>query len=141
MTREPIYAALYGLLSKSAAFQTASRRLRHWTDVSPAEQPALFQAQRLEKGISKSTNLPTTYQLQADIWIYAYSNDPDVAPSQVLNPLVDAVAAALAPAPPGAQTLGGLVASCQISGDIEYDEGLLGDQAVAKIPVTLLVPG
>lgn len=141
MNREPIYAALFGLLSQAANFQTSSRRRKHWDDVSPAQQPSLFQCQIREKGASKYINLPTVYTLQVEVWVYVHSADPDLAPSQLLNPLVDAVAATLQPLPPGAQTLGGLVTSCQISGDIEYDEGLLGDQAVAKIPVALLVPG
>jgi hypothetical protein len=37
-------------------------------------------------------------------------------------------------------TLGGLVNYCRIEGDIETDEGLLGEQAVAIIPVSILVP-
>lgn len=142
MTREPIYAALFGLLSKAASFQTSSRRRKHWDDCTSAEQPALFQCQVCERAESKKTNLPTVYHPQVEVWIYAHSSDPDKAPSQVLNPLVDAVVSTLNNVgPSGAQTLGGLVTACQVSGDIEYDEGLLGDQAVAKIPVTILVPG
>jgi hypothetical protein len=61
----------------------------------------------------------------------------------VLNPLLDAIAAALAPTGAdlvaGAQTLGGLVKHCWISGAIETDEGALGGQAVAIVPVEILV--
>jgi len=40
--RERIYAALWALAAEAENFTTASRRLRFWSDVSPAEQPALF---------------------------------------------------------------------------------------------------
>ena len=38
----------------------------------------------------------------------------------------------------GKQTLGGLVHDCRIAGDIETDEGRLGDQAVAIIPIEMM---
>ena len=37
--RETIYAALWALGAGAARFATASRRLRHWSDVAPAELP------------------------------------------------------------------------------------------------------
>ena len=63
-----------------------------------------------------------------------------MSPSSVMNPLLDAVTAALAPDNPinTAQTLGGTVAHCWIEGAIETDEGTLGDQAVAIVPVRIL---
>ncbi|MGH2507153.1 MAG: hypothetical protein ACRDHZ_07045, partial [Ktedonobacteraceae bacterium] len=82
--------------------------------------------------------------LEGDAWIYAHSNDPSVSPSSILNPLFDAVVNAISPkvgAFGGAQTLGGLVTSCHVDGEIMYDEGLLGDQAVCKVPIAILVPG
>src|SRR6185437_16956086 len=48
MTREPIYAALFALVAGAASFVTISRRLRHWSDVGAAEQPALFMIQKSE---------------------------------------------------------------------------------------------
>ena len=60
----------------------------------------------------------------------------------VLNPLLDAVEAALAPDPVGhVQTLGGLVSHCWIAGRIQTDEGVPGGQAVAIVPVEILVSG
>ncbi len=140
MNSEAIYQAFFGLLSGSASFQTSSRRLKHWSDVPPEEQPALFVCQKERDVESKRTNLPGIWHLEVQVWIYAWSADPDQVPSSVLNPLVDAVRDAISPNG-GSQTLGGLVTACQISGKIEDDEGLLGDQAVAMIPVTILVPG
>jgi hypothetical protein len=141
INREPIYAALFGLIETAADFAVVDRRLRHWSDVSPAEQPALFMAQKTELASVKTLGAPTVWTLAIDLYVYAHSSDPYLAPATVLNPLVDAVEAALAPsATTGLQDLG-LPASVQhayISGKIETDEGVLGDQAVAIVPVEIL---
>ena len=141
INREPIYAALFGLIETAADFAVVDRRLRHWSDVSPAEQPALFMAQKTETATVKTLGAPTVWTLSVDLYLYAHSSDPYLAPATVLNPLLDAVEAALAPsATTGLQDLG-LPASVQhayISGKIETDEGVLGDQAVAIVPVEIL---
>ena len=46
ITRETIYAALWELGSNAARFATTNRRLRHWGDVAPAEQPALYMSEK-----------------------------------------------------------------------------------------------
>ncbi|MBV9553430.1 MAG: hypothetical protein JO032_11620 [Alphaproteobacteria bacterium] len=141
MVREPIYAALFGLVETAADFVAAERRLRHWSDVSPAEQPALFMAQKTETAAVKTLGAPTVWTLSVDLYVYAHSSDPYLAPATVLNPLIDAVEAALAPsAATGIQDLGlpAMVQHAYISGKIETDEGVLGDQAVAIVPVEIL---
>jgi hypothetical protein len=141
INREPIYAALFGLIETAADFTVVDRRLRHWSDVAPAEQPALFMAQKTELASIKTLGAPTVWTLSVDLYVYVHSSDPYLAPATVLNPLLDAVEAALAPsATTGLQDLG-LPASVQhayINGKIETDEGVLGDQAVAIVPVEIL---
>ena len=141
INREPIYAALFGLIESAADFAVVDRRLRHWSDVSPAEQPALFMAQKTELASVKTLGAPTVWTLSVDLYVYVHSSDPYLAPASVLNPLIDAVEAALAPsATTGIQDLG-LPATVQhvyISGKVETDEGVLGDQAVAIVPVEIL---
>jgi hypothetical protein len=59
----------------------------------------------------------------------------------LLNPLLDALEAALAPSPAtGIQNLGlpAMVQHAYIAGKIETDEGVLGDQAIAIVPVEIL---
>lgn len=137
MTREPVYAALFALLSGATSFVTASRRLRHWSDVGPAEQPALFVVQKSETAERKA-GLPAKWHALVDIYVYAHAPDDETAPATVLNPLLDAIETALAPQ--GAvQTLGGLAAHAWIAGKIETDEGVLGGQTVAIVPVEILV--
>lgn len=137
MTREPVYAALFALLSGAAPFVTASRRLRHWSDVGPAEQPALFVVQKSETA-ERRAGLPAKWRASADVYVYAHAPDDETAPATVLNPLLDAIEAALAPQS-AVQTLGGLAAHAWIAGKIETDEGVLGGQAVAIVPIEMLV--
>jgi hypothetical protein len=141
INREPIYAALFGLMQTAADFAVVDRRLRHWSDVSPAEQPALFMVQKTETPSVHTHGAPAVWTLAVDLYLYAHSSDPYLAPVTVLNPLLDAVEAALAPsATTGIQDLGlpALVQHAYIAGKIETDEGVLGDQAVAIVPVEIL---
>jgi hypothetical protein len=141
MTREPIYAALFALVAGAAEFVTVSRRLRHWTDVGAAEQPALFQIQKSESAEERA-KLPPKFRAAVDLYVYAQAPDELTAPSSVINPLLDAIEAALAPDPfTNVQSLGGLVSHCWIAGKITTDEGVLGGQAVAIVPVEILVSG
>lgn len=141
INREPIYGALFGLIETAADFTVVDRRLRHWSDVAPAEQPALFMAQKSETANVPTLGAPTVWTLAIDLYVYVHSSDPYLAPATVLNPLIDAVEAALAPsATTGIQDLGlpATVQHAYISGKIETDEGVLGDQAVAVVPVAIL---
>src|ERR1700731_3388997 len=107
IAREPIYAALFELVAGAAGFVTAERRLRHWSDVAPAEQPALFMTQKSEAAVTKTLGAPLVWTLNVELYLYAHSSDPQLSPVAVLNPLLDAVEAALAPAPTtGLQDLG-----------------------------------
>lgn len=96
MIREPIYEALFALLANAAGFATASRRLRHWSDVATAEQPALFLAQKSETA-EQSRGLPPKWICDVDAYVYCRAPDERTPPTMVLNPLLDAIEAALSP--------------------------------------------
>jgi hypothetical protein len=141
IAREAIYAALFARIAGAANFVTTARRLRHWSGLTPAEQPALFMRQKSEVATVTTLGAPTVWTLLVDLYVYAHAGDPYVAPATVLNPLVDGVEAALAPlAATGLQNLGlpTMVQHAYIAGKIETDEGVLRDQAVAIIPVEIL---
>lgn len=141
IVRETIYAALWSLASGTARFATANRRLRHWSNVSPAEQPALFMSEKGGSARVKALGAPAVWTLRAEFYIYAHSGDPRTAPATVLNPLLDGLEQALAPSPAsGVQNLGlpEVVQHAYIAGRVEIDEGALGDQAVAIVPVEIL---
>ena len=136
--REPIYSALFARLIAVPGLVTTSRRLKHWVDVGAQLQPALFQAQRNETAMQVS-GLPVKWTFKLDVYLYVRT-DGGQSPGPIINPFLDAIEAALAPnAVETVQTLGGLVKHCWIDGAIETDEGTLGDQAVAIIPITILV--
>ncbi len=108
-----------------------------------SEQPALFQAQKHESA-HRARGQPPKWTLALEIYVYAQAPDDVPSPSTVLNPLLDALEAALAPSgqdvATNVQTLGGLVSHCWISGTVVTDEGVLGGQAVAIIPIEIVVP-
>jgi hypothetical protein len=139
--REAIYTALWTLGSGAGAFASVNRRLRHWADVAPAEQPALFMSEKGGHAVIKALGAPIVWTLFADFYIYVHSSNPYAAPATVLNPLLDALEQALAPSPAtGVQNLGlpEMVQHAYIAGKIETDEGVLGDQAIAIMPVEIL---
>ncbi len=141
ISREPIYAALFAKVAAAAGFVTTGRRLRHWSGLAPAEQPGLFMRQKTEIAAVPMLGAPTVWTLVVDLYLYAHASNPYVAPATILNPLIDAVEAALAPpAATGMQDLGlpAMVQHAYIAGKVETDEGALRDQAVAIIPVEIL---
>ncbi|HLI13480.1 MAG TPA: hypothetical protein VKY65_17955 [Alphaproteobacteria bacterium] len=145
VTREQIYGALFARLQAlgptsqggNGTAVTVSRRLRHWRDLRPEQQPAIYMVQRHERP-SEARGRVAYWELHVDLYVYAHAGaDPTAVPATLLNAIFDQLEAALAPDPvSGAQTLGGLVSHCWIDpAGIETDEGALGEQAVAIVPV------
>jgi hypothetical protein len=121
---------------------TLSRRLRLWSDVAPADQPALFVTEHAENIAFVSETLPGKTTLNVDLFIYiSAGQDPQTIPARDLNIALDALAEALAP-PPGSdrQTLGGLVYHCRIEGRVVKDPGDLDGQGLALVPLKILAP-
>jgi hypothetical protein len=138
-SREAIMSALFALVSGSAPFVTSSRRLKLWTDVPAAERPAIFQYERDDSYTNGKQYLPII-EMNVDLYIYTYpGTDSGITPISVLNPLLDAVDAALAPSKvTGRQTLGGLVSHVWIDGKVMKDPGDLDGDGIAVIPVKIL---
>jgi len=138
--RETIYAALFALVSAAAGFKTTSRRYKPWSEYSADQQPVLSQVQRWETPVQK-TGVPASWKLDVDLVVYVNSTgNSDTIASSLLNPILDAVTSLFDPVGGvNPQTLGGLVHVARISGKIETDEGVLGDQAFAIIPVEIIV--
>jgi hypothetical protein len=137
LTREPIYLALWNKVRVIPGFNTVSRRLAHWADVPKSQQPALYQAQAGEMAMLEH-GIPTRWHLSVNLYLYVVADeDPYASPAPMLNALLDAVEAAVAPDYSGYQTLGGLVYDCKINGKIETLEGVLGGQEVAIVPIEI----
>lgn len=132
--------ALFVLLQGTVGAKTFGRRLKFANDV--AEQPALFLDDRGTEYPEHPTGLSPKRHLMADVWLYTTGGkNPDAVPATELNNMIDAVELALAPSlVTNTQTLGGLVVHCWIEGRPEYFSGHIGGQAIAVIPVKMLVP-
>jgi hypothetical protein len=140
LARETIYAALFAKLQAIPGVVTTSRRLQHVNDVPAPQQPALYLAQTSQRA-DYATGRTVMWHLGAVIYLYV--RDPaGSVPGQLFNTLLDGIANALAPdnAMTNACTLGGLAHWVRI-GEIETDEGTLGEQAIARIPVEMWVVG
>jgi|ERR1700722_6681317 hypothetical protein len=140
-SREAIYTALFALAGGSADFKTATRRIKEYSDVDQATQPALLQVELGEKW-NAPVGTPPIVNLNCRLFVYCESNDPTAPVSTQMNTLLDSLTNALAPPilPNGTfrQTLGGLVQHAGISGEVTIAEGLSG-QSEAMIPVEILV--
>jgi hypothetical protein len=141
-SRETIYQTIFETLQKAVVdplnFKTASRRAIPWTQVdAQSGQPALFQTQVKELATVQGRGIPTKWDLDIDIMIYVNGGSSlDVIPSQILNPAIDIIEGLFPGVGPTYQTLGlPGVQEIRIQGEIVYNEGLLGAQAVAVIPI------
>src|SRR5689334_17770997 len=123
MNREAIMDALLSRVGAVQGIVTASRDFRVYDDLEGVEMPALFQRQVSDSYTRKARGLPAIVTMHAELWIYARSNrvNGQVA-SSVLNPILDAIDAALAPTAAGitdgVQTLGGAVSHAWIEGTV-----------------------
>jgi hypothetical protein len=124
----------------TTGFRTTGRRLKMWTQTP--EQPALFLRNVGDEYPPRTTRMLPKVAMEAEAWVYSNAgSDPDAVPAVTLNWLLDAIEKALKPAPGfEAQTLGGLVAHCWIEGKIEMHPGDLDGQAIAVVPISILVP-
>ena len=101
-----------------------------------SSKPALFLSQHTET-LTTSPGGDRHWQFSLIALIYVHTQaDKTIAPTTLLNPIIDSVVAALLPdAITKRNTLGGVVMDAQISGAIEIDH--YDDQAVVAIPITI----
>lgn len=150
-TREQIYSTFFsyisattipntlpGLPSKSP-WVTVSRLLANWSSVPKEQQPALYMTQVDEGPATNRTGLPYKWSLRVKLWIYSQRGADDTTiPSISMNPLLDTVMNSIRNQQIGSrQTMQGLVYDVRLYGRIATDEGMLGSQAVAVIPVEI----
>ena len=139
VTREAIFSAAFNLIAATVGAKTAERRFKTWSEVPAADQPALFFIQKTQHA-QYQRGKPTKWTFTADAVLYVNSGGaPDAIPATQINAAVDALESALDQSPGlDSQTLGNLVSHCAINGDIITDEGVLGDQGVAIIPIEIV---
>lgn len=137
IAREPICAKLFERIQSIPGVVTSSRILKHWVDVPAEMQPAVYLALKNERQETR-TSEPTKHWLSFDLYVYVRTSG-DQVPSTVLNQIVDEIDK-LFPLHPvtGYQYLDAPgVEWARIDGVIETDEGTLGEQAVAIVPITV----
>lgn len=127
-------------------FITISRRVKIFSDVPGAQQPACFQAEWATTE-SQVSGMPYKTTLDANWIIYqCIGKDKNALGAVENNLILGGVRKALQPKPsdPGysdrRNTLGGLVYHCFISGRIFKDPGDIDDQGMMVVPIKLLVP-
>lgn len=149
MNREGIYSGVFAYFQAltqgvSPLFVTATRHARTWENVAPEECPALFQLQRSEV-VHRPRGLPPKWTLNIDLYVYVHTGaniDTTINPSQLINPLLDAIEASLTvdDFSNNTTTLNGLVSHIAIEGEVQIVEGNQGDSAVCIIPLVVVVP-
>jgi hypothetical protein len=149
---ERIAAAVFSLVSVAAGtvvnLVTSARHFRMPQQVDPAQMPALFQIQTgedYERSLGKLIGLPPTRTMHFEISLYvADSQEENVVASTQLNNMRDAIESAFELAvdqTTGFCTLGGLVKSARIDGNLDYAENLTGDgKSLAVIPIQVIRP-
>lgn len=145
LPRETIYGALFTQLKTAAGFKVVSRRVRLWDQLKSDERPALIMIEPRENYVQNATGQPQEATLHVNLLLIAdvqqNRETESMPPISIINPLIDAVEAALAPSPvTWAQTLGGIVSHAWIEGEIMKDSGDLDGTAIALMSVRILVP-
>lgn len=143
--RDLVMAALEELVAASPAILTTGRRLEYWTSLAATQMPAVYLDEPAEEIERPGGAFPPLTTLLVDLWVYV-ATAPDAPPAAALDPVLDALDAALAPTPGTRQTLGGLVYHCWIGGAARHaaqtkkELGHAGTVAAAIVPVRILLP-
>lgn len=152
-SRETIYSALYALINvpsmlvaNGGPFITITRRPQLWGQYVTGQFPVLGMTEEdevYEYPAGKGT--PPKRTLNAQFLIYTdVAQDPNALVSPELNACIDAVENVLVPPPNPAgnqiQQLGGLVQNAWISGAPKKAPGYTGENGLAIIPFSILVP-
>ncbi len=142
-TREQAIGALVTRLAAAASFGAVTRRLVSPETIASPGAPALAVVTHHETYHSPSPNLPPRRTLTVLAILYVDAGaDPNVIPDALLNPLQDAVDAALKAddAVSGRCTLGGLVYAAQARGEVIRAPGDKTGKGLAVIPIDIVLP-
>lgn len=142
-TRKAIAAALLTQLTPPGnPFAQSGRRLRDPEGSAAAGKPAIYVIKAHEKFDRSKQLLPPKRDLHFLAVIYTDVGEDETAiPADVIDDLVDYVEGQLAPdTVTGRQTLGGLVQSVLIDGDINFAPGDSTGKGETVIPIRVTIP-
>jgi hypothetical protein len=152
VAREQVYQALFALVQPLGVvnstgiqlFQTVSREVVEVSTIDPGLQPVLLMDEVTEKfGDDGEGLVPDIWTVVFHIGVTSTKGTPG---NQILNPLIDAVVAALQPLPGiEKQTLGNLVEHVQVKGDAVKVHGNNSKKADARqatyyLPIEIVLP-
>lgn len=135
--------ALQGALPPSTPkFVTVIRKFLSWDACGAEMRPALLIVERSEEDHVQDLSLPSISTIDVGLIIYVTTSDAP-QPMTILNNLLKAVDAALAPGPPPyyqLQNLGGLVNAVYKEGKTIKIAGDLDGDGILLVPLKVLVP-
>lgn len=147
-TRQQVFTSLFNLIKQlppppGQKWASFSQNLVSWDDVPPENQPAVFLHRLTQTAKQTHAFGVTGWHWTATIWIYFRSDSyrtQNTYPDQVTDPVLDSVEQLFQTEPGDVRlTLGGLVHHCWIDGTIYSDPGLVDNQAVIVIPISILL--
>jgi hypothetical protein len=145
VTREQAMEALFTTLSGAYAFGLATRRIDSPDTLAKPGFPGLGLVVHSEGYTRKSPNVPPIRKMLVKAIIYVdasgYEN-ANVIPDAVLNPIKDAFDGALTPdnLVEGRCTLGGVVYSAIINGEVIQAPGDKTGKGLAVMPIEIILP-
>jgi hypothetical protein len=145
MSREAAVTAL--ATSVAAAYPWATgpvRRLKLWSDVPSVNRPAAFLFEGGAETYEWSQGAAPKRAIEVKLFAYLDAKDPGAVGSALLNGVMDALDAALAPqgadVPRGRNTLGGTAYLCRIDVKPLKDPGDLDGDALLIVPIRIVLP-
>ena len=142
-TREQAIEALAARLATAYAFGTVTRRVTSPTTLGQPGAPGLGIVVHHESYHRPALNVPPRRTMFVSAIVYvATGNNANAIPDAILNPIKDAIDAALARDnfATGFCTLGGVVEACGIRGEVVQAPGDQLGQGLALIPIEIVLP-
>jgi hypothetical protein len=145
VTREAAIEALFTTLSGAYAFGVATRRLDSPETIATPGAPGLGLVVHSESYKRPSPNVPPARKMLVKAIIYIDASgeaNANLIPDAILNPIKDAFDAALKPdnLVTGLCTLGGVVYSAIINGEVIQAPGDKTGKGLAVMPIEILLP-
>lgn len=143
MNTDRIFQALQNVIADTTGVTTVTRRVKLWSDFTPAQKPAICIAQRDADYSRESEACPAVVTLSAELFVYVENKNmnKETVPAIQLNNILDNIQRALKPnMVTGLLTLGGLVSHCWTNGKQMFDAGDLDGDGVAVVRVEMLLP-
>jgi hypothetical protein len=143
VTREQVMAALFARLQAIPGIVSTSRRMTLPGMIAPGDMPRLMLWEQPERA-SNVTGLPDRRTWEAWAVIVFVNDDTTVPGATIINPMIDAIEAALKVDDFGANTctLGGLVHYARIEGTVVKETGDTDTTGLggAVVPIKIMPP-